>query len=606
MAEVGLFEVTKAFGARPLFKDLTFSIGPGERIGLIGPNGAGKSTLLKVIAGLEPQDSGIVSIQKGYRISLLDQVPVFEPGATVLSALSVRDGVQSSVTDHDYDWEMMAYAQEIMSRLSLDKIGEDKRVAELSGGQKKRLALGRALMKKPDLLLLDEPTNHLDLESVLWLEDFLENAPFSTMTITHDRLFLQNVANRIIELNPRHKGGILSVSGDYTDWLEKSAEILATQERQQVTMSNTLRRETQWLRQGAKARTTKQQARIKRAGELKEQVEELGIRNQTRVARLDFESESRKPKKLIEAKSISKSYGDRVLFSGLDLLISPGTRIGLLGQNGCGKSTLIKVLLGEEKPTQGEVKRADLLSVAYFDQAREQLDPEVSLIKTLCPTGDYVDYRGRPMHVRSYLGRFLFKPEQIEMKVGKLSGGEQGRLLMARLMLRHCNVLVLDEPTNDLDLETLEVLEGCLKEFDGAVILVSHDRYFLDQVSNKIIAFSPKGNPTLTTFSDLFQWQSWYSEQLKGPKSGGGKVVEVKERASGRKINFNEKRELGQMEAKVADAERKLANLAAQSQSVEITSDPAKLLEIVNKMSKLQSEIDALYLRWSELEKLAT
>ena len=299
-------------------------------------------------------------------------------------------------------------------------------IAELSGGWKKRVALARELVRGPDLLLLDEPTNHLDVESILWLEELIQNAPFAVLTITHDRLFLQRIADRIIELDRRNPGGLLSVKGDYTTYLDIKDQLLSSQERREVILKNTLRRETEWLRRGAKARTTKQQARIHRAGDLKNEVEELGYRNQSRSVRIDFQSTEKNPKKLLEAKAIAKSMGGRSLFQRVDLMLTPGKRLGLLGPNGCGKSTLIRVLLGSETPDAGEVFRSDQLSVAYFEQARDSLDPQQTLAKTLCPKGDHVDYRGGRVHIRSYLDRFLFDPGQSEMAVGKLSGGEQG------------------------------------------------------------------------------------------------------------------------------------------------------------------------------------
>jgi ATP-binding cassette subfamily F protein uup len=591
-------QITKSFGARPLFSGLTFAIETGDRIGLIGPNGAGKSTLLKILASKVSPDSGTVSIQRGLRVGLLDQDPQFSTGATILST------ILQGAADPD-DWESISAAQEYMSRLELDGFGPECPIDKLSGGWKKRVALARELLKKPDLFLLDEPTNHLDVESILWLEKFLARAPFATLTITHDRLFLQRISNRIIELDPRHVGGLLNIQGDYAAYLETREQLIAAQERREIVLKNTLRRETEWLRQGAKARTTKQQARIQRAGELKDVVEDLTVRNQTRTARIDFQGAEKNPKKLVEAKNISKKYGTRKIFSNLSLMVTPGTRIGLLGSNGAGKSTLIRCLLGLEEPDTGSVTRSDFLSVAYFDQTRDALDPEVTVLKTLCPSGEYVDYRGSRVHIRSYLDRFLFSPAQMEMRVGKLSGGEQARILIARLMLTQANLLVLDEPTNDLDMATLGVLEECLTEFSGAVILVTHDRYFLDQVANKILAFPPLGGGELIAFADLYQWEEWHTsrdieedrkaakaQSMKKPEAEVAPVVETN--AKKKKLNFKEQREFDSMEATIHAAEEKLARLTQESELPENATNAVVLGKISTELAATQAEIDRL------------
>lgn len=590
----------KSFGAVPLFDGLTFSVESGERIGLIGPNGAGKSTLLKILASLISADEGTLSLQRGLRTGYLEQVPSFRPGATIME--SALEGA----ADPD-DWESIAKAHEVLSKLSLDGgkgFGPESKVEALSGGWRKRVALARELVRSPDLLLLDEPTNHLDVESILWLEDLLAHSRFATVTITHDRLFLQRISNRILELDRRNAGGLLSVKGDYATYLEIKEQTMAAQERREIVLKNTLRRETEWLRRGAKARTTKQQARIQRAGDLQDDVADLKERNRTRSVQIDFQSTDRSPKKLIEAKSISKSYGDLKLFQDFSLLLTPGSRIGLLGQNGCGKSSLIRVLLGAEPPDHGEVFRSDQLKVAYFEQGRDSLNPKESLLRTLCPKGDYVDFRGGRLHIRSYLDRFLFDPGQAEMAVGKLSGGEQSRLLLAKLMLNDANLLVLDEPTNDLDMATLNVLEDCLTDFDGAILLVTHDRYFLDQVATQIIAFPPSGK--LTSFADLSQWERWNVERQallkQKPSSVSASQSQPALPGKKRKLGYKEQRELDGMEAAIHEAEGRLTELASMSALPENLSNAPKLAEITKEMSALQERIDFLYGRWAELE----
>lgn len=595
---VSAHQLKKTYGVRPLFEGITFMLKEGERVGLIGPNGAGKSTLLKVIAQKTSPDGGTVSFQKGLKVGYLEQVPAFKSGATVEA--TIIEGAISQGKD-PHDWEVMADVQEYMARLSL----VDGPVDKLSGGWKKRVALARELVKTPDLLLLDEPTNHLDVESILWLEEFLANASFATLTVTHDRLFLQRIANRILELDKRNAGGLLSVDGDYSTYLELKDQLMAAQERREIILKNTLRRETEWLRRGAKARTTKQTARIKRAEELQDSVAELGVRNQSRTARIDFQGLEKNPKRLIDAKEISKSYGARTLFKKIDLMISPGTRLGLLGPNGCGKSTLIRVLLGQESPDTGTVFRADGLSVAYFEQNRDALNPDESVADTLCPRGDHVDYRGSRMHIRGYLDRFLFTPEQTEMRVGNLSGGEQSRLLLAKLMLNAANVLVLDEPTNDLDLATLTILEECLTEFPGAVLFVTHDRYFLDQVATKILGFTETGE--LLGFTGIEQWEQWQMQQERAsqarpePAKAAALVSAKPDAGPKRKLSYKEQRELDSMEETIQKAEAELASLAAESSNPSLVSNSSRLTEISKSMAKAQAEIDRLYARWNEL-----
>jgi ATP-binding cassette subfamily F protein uup len=587
--------IRKAYAARPLFDAITFAIETGDRIGLIGPNGAGKSTLLRILASQVSPDEGQLSFQRGIRIGYLEQIPTFAPHATIQST------VLEGTSDPD-DWECVARAQEIMSKLSLD----DPTIAvqNLSGGWRKRVALARELVRSPDLLLLDEPTNHLDVESILWLETLLADASFATLTITHDRLFLQRIANRILELDRRNPGGLLSIKGSYADYLDTKDQIMAAQERQEVILKNTLRRETEWLRQGAKARTTKQQARIKRAEDLNDKVQELTYRNQVRTSRIDFQSSEKNPKKLIEAKRISKSYDSKKIFSNFDLIIGPGSRIGILGSNGCGKSTLIKALVGQENCDEGVVLRSENLSVAYFEQNRDTLDPVQTVAKTLCPQGEYVSYRGQRIHIRSYLDRFLFTQGQMDMAVGKLSGGEQSRLLVAKLMLQEANLLVLDEPTNDLDMATLTVLAECLTDFTGAILLVTHDRYFLDQVATQILAFEPKESSTgqIVAFASFSQWEDWYSEQKAKSPSINKKKADSQQLQKKRKLGFKEQRELDSMEANIQKAEAALEKLTGDSQLSVNTSNSTRLVEITQEMNRLQAEIDRLYARWAELE----
>jgi ABC transport system ATP-binding/permease protein len=585
-------KVSKGFSVRPLFEDLTFVVESGERIGLIGPNGAGKSTLLKILAGTMEPDSGELALPKGLRRGYLPQTP----------QLPLEDTVSEYVTGD--------MAGEVLSRLELTDYLHVP-IETLSGGWRKRVALAKELANDPEVLLLDEPTNHLDIESIAWLEGFIARSKFATVTITHDRLFLQRVANRILDLDRKNPGGLLSVNGDYATFLEKKEQGLQAQLKQEAVLKNTLRRETEWLRQGAKARTTKQQARINAAGELAQRVSEIEYRNQSKSARLDFQSTEKNPKRLIEAKQISKAYGAKRLFQNLDVFLGPGSRVGLLGTNGCGKSTLIRALLGEESVDSGSVYRSEQVRVAYFEQNRETLDPKQTLRKTLCLAGDYVDYRGKQVHIHGYLDRFLFRKEQVDMMVGKLSGGEQSRILIARLMLKTANVLVLDEPTNDLDVDTLNVLQECLEEFDGAVLLVTHDRYFLDQVAGEILAFPTfeEDAGKVLSFAGLHQWEQWQKQRAKSiseRRSSPGAIESAKPGPEKRKkLSFKETQELSGMEKRIFECEEKLSRFQEEANSPAVQSNASRLSELFQLQAQTQDEIDRLYARWAELDSLS-
>ncbi|MDX2023885.1 MAG: ABC-F family ATP-binding cassette domain-containing protein [Deltaproteobacteria bacterium] len=590
-----------AFAARPLFQNVSFTVADGDRVGLIGPNGAGKSTLLKILAGELGPDEGEVAKRGGLRVTYLAQTPAFAPGATVRQAVS-----EGAPAGGGYEWEIDARVDELIAKLNLsqDGIGPDAEVSRLSGGWQKRVALARALAGEPELLLLDEPTNHLDVESILWLENLLTQARFATITITHDRAFLQKAANRILELDRRNAGGLLDVAGDYATYLERKAEAMAAQERREDTLRNTLRRETEWLRRGPPARTTKQEARIQRAGALAEEVGELATRNQQKGVSLDFQGVGRKPKRLIEAQAIGKSYGGRSVFDNISLFIGPGSRVALLGPNGCGKSTLLRVLVSHENPDKGQVLRAESLSVAWFEQDRGSLDPDQTLADAICPIGDHVDFRGARLHRYGYLERFLFRPEQMNLAVGKLSGGEQSRLLVARLMLKPASILVLDEPTNDLDLATLDVLQDALTSFNGAVLLVTHDRFFLDQVATQILAFHthPDEHGRITSFADLNQWQAWHPSQLvqRSSKAEPKATVETKRK----KLSYKDQREWDSIEARIETAEAAVKALEEECLRPDVSVNAARLLELHAEIDKTRTKVEGLYARWSELEAM--
>ncbi len=469
------------------------------------------------------------------------------------------------------------------------------------------MALAREIAREPDVLLLDEPTNHLDIESVLWLEDWVKQSPQCVVNISHDRAYLRSVGNRVIEIDKRNPDGILSVQGNYDTFLQVKADFIEAQESRLSSMKNTMRRELEWLGRGAKARTTKQKARIDRAFELQDDVKDLSFKTQRQSVKLEFEGLDKNPKKLVELKKVSKAYGSRVLLKDFSMLITPKTRLGLLGRNGAGKSTLAKIISGDVKPDSGEVIRADRAQVLYFEQSRETLDQDKTVLKTVCPTGETVEYQGRKMHVRSYLDRFLFGSDQLDLKVGKLSGGEQARLLIALLMLRPANILILDEPTNDLDLATLAVLEDCLEQYDGAVILVSHDRAFMDQVCSQILLF-----PEFVSFAGIDQWETWRKDRARGGKNqSGAQAFRETEapaapapKASTKKLSFKEQREFDTMEAVILEKETKLEALQTESQDPKLASNSAKLAPLMKEMAALQNEIETLYARWAELEAM--
>lgn len=603
MILVNAHNLEKTFASKTLFRGVSFSVDDRERVGLIGPNGAGKSTLLKILAGITDTDGGQVTRKKGLRLGYLEQTPTFKKDEGVLSTILSR-------CSHPEDFYAKAY--ELMGLLELTKFGEDFDVAKLSGGWQKRVALARELVSEPELLLLDEPTNHLDITSILWLEEFLAAAPMSVLMVTHDRLFLTRVATRIIDLDPRNPNYILSVDGDYLKFLEAKEYELNALKRHETVMKNTLRRETEWLRRGAKARQTKQKARTEAAHRLADTVSELENKNRHQVVGLDFGEVDKSPKKLIEAKSISKSYGDKILFKDLDVLITPKTRLALLGHNGSGKSTLIRVLLGMEKPDAGSVfigstvsSAAHDIKVSYFEQTRETLNPVLSVFRNICPEGDFVSYRGSAMHARSYLDRFLFSREKAELPVAKLSGGEQARLRIAQLMLKEAQILVLDEPTNDLDSDTLDVLENALSEFNGAVILVTHDRYFMDAVANQILAFPEENfsDRRLQKFASYIQWEEWHSNE-KGKNSTLAANVGEKATKSKKKMSYKEKFELENMESVIGSLEKQLEVATAKSQDPQILANSKELQAAYTEIARLQSEIEQKYARWAELTAL--
>ncbi|MGB0717140.1 MAG: ABC-F family ATP-binding cassette domain-containing protein [Phycisphaerae bacterium] len=517
--------VSKHYGLNELFSDLSIGFGEGERVGFLGPNGAGKSTFLRIMAGEVDPDGGTINRKRGSRIGYLAQEDLFADDDTVESA--VYEALSDlPLEEHD----RATKAQTILSKFGFTE--PSKPVAKLSGGWKKRLSIARQFVREPNLLLLDEPTNHLDLVGIEWLEETLAQVPFAFVAVSHDRYFLERVTNRVVELNPVYPEGYFSVSGSYSVFLEKRAELLEAQQAQALTLANIVRREAAFLKSQAKARRTKSKARIEEAYRLHDELRELRNRNDSaRSAGIDFAASERKSSKLLEAKNISKTLGDKPLFKDLSLLLSPGTCLGVLGANGSGKSTLIRTLMGDLRPDEGKVWHADDLRVVLFDQQREQLPQDQTLQVALAGHSSGVEFRGQAIHVKAWAKRFLFRTDQLDMPVGQMSGGEQARIFIARLMLKPADLLILDEPTNDLDIHSLDVLEKSLVEFPGAIILVTHDRYLLDRVSTEIVGLDGRGN--IKKYIDCAEWQG-AMKSLKADESDATNTVKKPKGKKGR------------------------------------------------------------------------
>jgi ATP-binding cassette subfamily F protein uup len=596
-------DVTKAFGAAPLFEGLSLGAFEGDHVGLVGPNGSGKSTLLKILAGLEEPTSGTRAARKRLRIGYVPQDPVFEAGSTVESVLreALRD---EHLDDHEKD----ARVAVAMGKAGFADGGQA--TAVLSGGWKKRLAIARALVAEPELVLLDEPTNHLDVEGILWLEELLPREPEAFVAVSHDRYFLEAVAGRVIELSRAFAEGLFDVRGRYSRYLEKKDELLAGQAAYQESLRNRVRGELDWLSRKARARTRKAQARIDEANRLQDELADLDSRSRSSAVTLDFAATERKTKRLVVVEGLAKSYGERTIVRGLDLVLSPGTRLGLLGANGSGKSTLLRLLTRQEAPDAGTVEHAPGLKVVLFDQHRSRLDPAVSLKRTLAPHGDSVVFQGRGVHVAGWAKRFLFRSEQLETPVGRLSGGEQARAVLARLMLEPADLLLLDEPTNDLDIPTLEVLEESLLEFPGALVLVTHDRYLLDRVSTRILALD--GTGAAVPYADYDQWEQGrraVAEEVEEAERGAGRSrgATAKVGADGtagrsRKLSYLDQREWDEMEGRILEAEERLEACRASAADPAVAADHVALAARLEALGVAQAEVDRLYARWAELE----
>jgi ATP-binding cassette subfamily F protein uup len=604
-----------AFGHLPLFEAADLRIESGERIALIGRNGTGKSSLLKALAGEIPLDSGVVWREPGLRVARLDQ-EVWNDA----DARTVRDEITRGLElaspklaerakagpvidiDSEEGWRHEQKVKLVISRLDLPA---DRPVGELSGGWRRRTLLAKALVAEPDLLLLDEPTNHLDIDAIAWLEEFVAEFAGAVLFVTHDRAFLSRLATRIVELD---RGRLTSWPGSYPSFLEKKAAALDAEARDLDRLDKKLAQEEAWLRQGVKARRTRNEGRVRDLMKLR--AERAAVRDHPGDVRLAIDATEASGKLVFEARNVSKQFGETTVIAGYSQRIFRGDRVGLIGPNGSGKSTLLKLLVGELEPDQGEIRRGTRLQVAYFDQQREQLDPEETVLDTVNDGNTTVVVNGQPRHVLGYLGDFLFPKERAMSPVKSLSGGERNRLLLARLFAKPANVLVLDEPTNDLDIETLELLEELVSNFPGTVLLVSHDRVFLDRVVTSTLAFEGEGRVTeyVGGYDDYLRQR--LPTEARSAKVGGAEGAQgargTPKRDRARKLTYKEQRELEAMPERIAALEDEQARLKDEAASPEFYKTGADHIRaVLARIDAVHAELDAALARWMELEAIA-
>ncbi len=566
-----------------------------ERLGIIGPNGAGKSTLLKILAGIESPDAGELTSRRGLRLWYVPQETQFPSEITPLRAVSQSLGgniVEAEVA-----------ASMALSRLNFERF--DQPFGELSGGWKKRVSIACGLVHNPEIMLLDEPTNHLDLEAVEWLETFVKNANLSMVFVTHDRSFLENCAKRILELAPSYPDGAFEVKGNYTEFVKRKEAFLLSQEAQESALANKVRRDNAWLRQGIQGRQTRNKTQVRDAASRRAELKAVSTRNisPTKAVGIDFDAVGRKTNKLLVMHSVSKSMGAKLLFKNLDLELTPGRRIGLVGPNGSGKTTLLRLINKEICPDSGTIKRAERLKVVTASQHRLFLDPNITLQDTLCPIGEMVNYRGNDIHVSGWANRFLFSREQLGTLVGSLSGGEQARIQIASLMLQQADLLLLDEPTNDLDIPTLEVLEDALLDFPGAVLLITHDRFMLDRIATEYIALDGQGS--VKEFAGFDQWESWRkSVREKNLSTNSGASKKKRQKSNSAKLSYKLQLEFDGMEQAIADAELNVEKAELILNDEQIIQNHQKHIKACEEAAIAHDTVKKLYDRWAELEEL--
>lgn len=622
--------VSKTYGIKPLLEDITFGIESGQKIGLIGVNGTGKSTFLKIAAGIIPPDQGRVAVGNHVRIQYLSQDPAFEQDMTVLDYVfkgdspilklvhqyeQVLDNLNQNPEDarvqkqlHDLipqmdtldAWELETHAKSILTRLGIKQFSQH--VQSLSGGQKKRVAMARALIHPADLLILDEPTNHIDHETVEWLEDYLAKYRGALMLITHDRYFLDRVVGQIIELD---QGKLYRYEGNYTEFLEQKALRLEQLAASEAKRQNILRREVAWLRRGAKARTTKQKARIDRIQDL----QQAGYEQKNESIDLAALSTSRLGKKVLELEHVTKRLNGRILIQDFSYIVLPHDRVGIIGKNGSGKSTLLNLIAGRISPDEGQIERGETVRLSYYDQESMNLDPSMKVIDYIKEAAEVIYATdGSVLTASQMLERFLFPPHIQWNPIARLSGGEKRRLYLLRILMEQPNVLLLDEPTNDLDIQTLTILEDYLDQFPGAVIIVSHDRFFLDSTIDHLFYFDDHGTlqPFFGNYSDYLEKKKSEDVVLKQEK----KEVKQQEMAAGaapsakpKKMTFKEQKEFEQIEGKIAELEEKNAQLLAQIN--EVAGDYQALAALSSEQEAVSKALDEAMERWAELSELA-
>jgi ATP-binding cassette subfamily F protein uup len=597
--------ISKRFGAVPLFDDISCAVHDGDRIGLIGPNGAGKSILLAILGAEQRPDAGEVSFRKGVRIGYVHQISDFGAEITVrqvVEAALERAAVPATAREQRLR-ETLGRAGFTESDTSGNP-GMDREAASLSGGWRKRLAIAEALVTDPQVLLLDEPTNHLDLDGIEWLEGLLRTASFALVVVTHDRYFLENVATQIIELNRIYSDGLLRVKSRYSKFLEGRESYVEWQQRAQESLRNRVHIEMEWLRRGPKARATKAKARIDNANSLISELHDSESRSRIAAAGITFDATDRQTKRLIEVENATVTLGDREILRDVSLTLINGLKLGLAGANGSGKTTLLRAITGEVALSAGEIRCAPGLRIVYFSQMRE-LDTSLTLRRALAPDSDSVVYQDRVLHVAGYASRFLFTGEQLNQPVERLSGGERARVLIARLMLQPADVLILDEPTNDLDIPTLEILEESLLEFPGALILVTHDRYLLDRVTNAVLGLDGRGRARL--FADYLQWETWRDQQARAGSSASAKeephtapAASSASRAR-RKLSYMEQREYDTLEKRIDEADVRLRVAEHQIQDADVVVDPDALTAAFVELEAAKADHHAVYERWVDL-----
>ncbi|NYT81245.1 ATP-binding cassette domain-containing protein [Alcaligenaceae bacterium] len=589
---ITLSGVQLAYGHHPLLDHADFTIQPGERIGLIGRNGAGKSSLLKVIDGRTAPDDGEIMRSSGLRIATVEQEPELDGHSAVLEALCGNYAETE-------DWQRPARAGALIEQLGL---APDLPIEGLSGGMRKRVALARALADEPDLLLLDEPTNHLDFDGIAWLEGLLQSARCSVVIITHDRRFLDAVATRIVELD---RGTLYSFPGNFSQWQQRKAETLEAEKQQNAKFDKFLAQEEVWIRKGVEARRTRNEGRVRRLEQLRR--ERTARRERQGNVSLSIAEGQRSGKLVAELQNVSHQYGERVIVRDFSTAIMRKDRIGFIGPNGSGKTTLLKIILGKLQPTSGTVRLGTNLTVGYFDQMRSQLDENATLADTINPGSEWVEIGDQRKHVMSYLEDFLFPPARAQSPVHSLSGGERARLVLARMFARPTNVLVLDEPTNDLDIETLELLEELLQDYPGTVLLVSHDREFLNNVVTQTIASEGNGN-----WGEYVGGYDEWLAQRPAPQTAESDKPRKKEPtaqarpkpAKAGRITSWELRELDELPDRIAALERDQAELTARLSDGSLYRDAPEEVDDINKqLHEIDEQLEALFARWEALEE---